>query len=224
MKDQFKPLDYCRFSEDEMQSRAQTHYEMMKSRRTVRHFSDEAVTQSVIDNCILTAGTAPSGANQQPWHFSVIRDPKLKHEIRLAAEAEERDFYAGRAGDTWLETLAPLGTDANKPFLDVAPVLIAIFEEKYSIDTDGNHIKNYYSKESTGIATGLLITAIHNAGLVSLTHTPSPMNFLSKILNRPEGERPFLLLVVGYPTKDAMVPNIQKKQLDEICSKFEDNG
>jgi nitroreductase len=166
----------------------------------------------------LAAGSAPSGANQQPWHFAIVRSPEIKKRIREAAEAEEKEFYAGRAGDVWLDTLAPLGTDANKPFLEEAPILIAIFEKKYEVDASGRKKKNYYAKESTGIATGVLITALHQSGLATLTHTPSPMNFLTKVLNRPEGERPFLLLVVGHPAPDAMVPDIQKKSFTEISS------
>lgn len=220
MEDQFTPLKYKRLTKVEMLQRAESHYQLMRTRRSVRHFSDEAVSKSVIDYCIRTAGTAPSGANQQPWHFSIIVDPSTKRQIRLAAEEEERSFYNGRAGDTWLETLKPLGTDASKPFLEKAPVLIAIFEQKYRIDEMGNKIKHYYAKESVGIATGMLITAIHNIGLATLTHTPSPMNFLSKILKRPEGERPFLLLVVGHPASDAKVPRIDKKIFRDITSIF----
>jgi len=219
MNEKFIPLpDYIRRSPSEMETRAEDFYALMKARRTVREFQSSEVPESVINVCIQTAGTAPSGANQQPWYFAVIRDKQVKKEIRIAAEEEEREFYAGRAGDVWLETLEPLGTDPDKPFLEAAPVLIAIFEQKYSLDDKGNKVKNYYSKESTGIATGLLITALHNAGLATLTHTPSPMNFLKTILKRPEGERPFLLLVVGFPAKDVTVPDINKKPLDEIRS------
>lgn len=207
-------------SEDEMRQRATEFYEFMRSRRTIRDFSKQDIPQAVIDDCLRTAGTAPSGANQQPWHFVVVRDLEIKKQIREAAEEEERKFYAGRAGETWLETLEPLGTDANKPFLVDAPVLIAIFEQKYSLQEQGEKIKHYYSKESVGIATGMLITALHNVGLVTLTHTPSPMNFLTKILNRPEGEKPFLLLVVGHPAAAVEVPDIDKKELSELSSRF----
>ncbi len=213
----FIPLSgYTKRSQTNMLDRATIFYDLLKTRRSVREFSDEAVSLKIIDSCILSAGTAPSGANQQPWHFVVIKDPAVKRNIRLAAEKEEQEFYAGRAGETWLETLQPLGTSADKPFLDKAPVLIAIFEQKYQLDQNQKQLKNYYSKESTGIATGMLITALHNAGLATLTHTPSPMNFLSKILRRPTGERPFLLLVVGFPAENVMVPDISKKALDEI--------
>jgi nitroreductase len=193
---------------------------MIRNRRTIRDFSSKPISQSVIDNCIRSAGSAPSGANQQPRHFVVVSDPAKKREIRLAAEKEERDFYAGRAGEVWLDTLAPLGTDANKPFLEKAPVLIAIFEQKYRFEGQTEKVKHYYSKESTGIATGILITALHQAGLCTLTHTPSPMNFLNKLLSRPEGERPFLLLVVGYPAQEAKVPDIKRKSLDQIRTRI----
>ncbi|MBT3253824.1 MAG: nitroreductase family protein [Candidatus Marinimicrobia bacterium] len=204
----------------EMLQRSAEFYEFMKSRRTIREFSTEEVSQEVIDNCLKTAGTAPSGANQQPWHFVIIRDSSIKAQIREAAEEEERNFYAGRAGDTWLEALEPLGTDADKPFLEKAPILIAIFEQKYTLNDQGDKVKHYYAKESVGIATGVLISALHNVGLATLTHTPSPMNFLTKILKRPEGEKPFLLLVVGYPAEGVEVPNIDKKKLTDISSHF----
>lgn len=221
MTTEFIPLsNYQKNSDEEMNNLSETFFQLMKTRRTVRDFSTDDVSTKVIDNCIATAGRAPSGANQQPWHFVVVRDKEIKKAIRLAAEEEERKFYAGRAGEVWLDTLEHLGTDEHKPFLENAPVLIAIFEQKYSLSPDGEKVKHYYSKESTGIATGLLITAIHNAGLVSLTHTPSPMNFLRKILKRPEGERPFLLLVVGHPAENTTVPDIQKKSLDTIRSEF----
>ncbi|HHJ07303.1 MAG TPA: nitroreductase family protein, partial [Anaerolineae bacterium] len=165
-----------------------------------------------------TAGTAPNGANQQPWHFTVVSDPAIKKQIREAAEAEEKAFYSGRAGDEWLKALAHLGTDWEKPFLETAPYLIVIFAQSYGLDQTGKKTKHYYVTESVGIATGMLITAIHHAGLVSLTHTPSPMGFLRRILNRPVNEKPFLILVVGYPAKDAQVPVISKKSLDEIAT------
>lgn len=217
MKDQFIPYaDFARLSPDEMQKVSANFCERMKTRRTIREFSSESIPDNVIDNCIRAAGSAPSGANQQPWHFVVVKSADKKREIREAAEKEEREFYAGRAGDIWLDTLAPLGTDAEKPFLEAAPALIAIFEQKYHIDEKGDKVKHYYSKESTGIATGLLITALHQAGLCTLTHTPSPMNFLAEILERPQGERPFLLLVVGFPAEGVMVPDISRKVLDDI--------
>ena len=164
------------------------------------------------------AATAPSGANRQPWHFVVVRDPALKHRIRIAAEAEERSFYEERAPDEWLEALAPIGTDAEKPFLETAPALVAIFLERYGLDADGGRIKNYYMPESVGIATGFLIAALHDAGLATLTHTPSPMGFLNEILGRPKNERPYLLLVVGYPTDDAEVPGIERKSVGEVMT------
>ncbi|MCH7774115.1 MAG: nitroreductase family protein [Bacteroidetes bacterium] len=215
----FIPLnDFIEHSPEEMIKRSESFYNQIKQRRTVRDFSDKPVSKEVIENCIRTAGTAPSGANLQPWHFVVVSDPKIKKRIRIAAEKEEKEFYTNRAPKEWLDALAPLGTDEQKPFLEKAPHLIAIFAKSYDILPDGRKVKQYYSQESTGIACGILITAIHNAGLVSLTHTPSPMNFLNEILGRPNNERPFLLLVVGYPAKDAKVPDIQKKNLEEIAS------
>jgi len=210
--------DYKEYPVEEMRQRARSFYEDMKRRRTVRDFSDRPVPREVIENCLLTAGTAPNGANKQPWHFTVVSDPEVKKEIRKAAEEEEREFYQNRATDEWLEALAPLGTDADKPFLEEAPYLIAIFSESYGIKENGEKETHYYVKESVGIATGMLITAIHNVGLASLTHTPSPMGFLNKILDRPDNERPFLLLVVGYPKEGVKVPDITKKSLDEIAS------
>jgi len=215
----FIPLnDFNEYSPEEMIKRSESFYNQIKQRRTVRDFSDKPVSKEVIENCIRTAGTAPSGANLQPWHFVVVSDPKIKKRIRFAAEKEEKEFYTNRAPKEWLDALAPLGTNEQKPFLEKAPHLIAIFAKSYDILPDGRKVKQYYSQESTGIACGILITAIHNAGLVSLTHTPSPMNFLNEILGRPNNERSFLLLVVGYPAKDAKVPDIKKKKLKEIAS------
>ena len=204
------------YSDEEMIKRSKEFYEIMKQRRTIREFSDKSVPRKVIENCIVTAGTAPNGANMQPWHFVVVSDKKIKKEIREAAEVEEKLFYTERATQEWLDALAPLGTDENKPFLETAPHLIVIFAKKYDVLPDGRQLKNYYASESVGIATGLLITAIHNAGLVSLTHTPSPMNFLNDILKRPANEKPYLILVVGHPAEDAKVPDIRKKPLKEI--------
>jgi iodotyrosine deiodinase len=198
--------------------RAVAFRDLMRTRRTVRHFSDRPVARDVIEQCVLTAGGAPSGANLQPWHFVIVGDPAVKRRIREAAEAEEREFYANRAPREWLDALAPLGTDADKPFLETAPWLIAIFSQSYGLLPDGRKVKNYYVPESVGIATGMLITAIHYAGLVSLTHTPSPMGFLNTILGRPANEKPFLLLVVGHPADNAMVPDIVKKDLAEIAT------
>ena len=213
-----KPLAMSWIDPKIMQERASTLAEIMQKRRSVRHFSDQPVPRDVIAHCLQIAASAPNGANRQPWHFSVISAPDIKHEIRLAAEEEERAFYQERAPQTWLDALAPLGTDENKPFLEIAPYLIAIFAQSYGIDKDGQKIKNYYVQESVGIATGMLIMALHQVGLATLTHTPSPMQFLNKILHRPENERPFLLLVVGYPAPDAHVPIITKKQLDQITT------
>ena len=210
--------DYKEYPIQEMRERARLFYEEMKRRRTVRDFSDREVPIEIIEDCIRAAGRAPNGANKQPWHFAVVSDPQIKKEIREAAEEEEREFYERRATDEWLQALAPLGTDASKPFLEEAPYLIAIFSQSYGITEKGEKETHYYVKESVGIATGMLITAIHKAGLASLTHTPSPMGFLNEILDRPDNERPFLLLVVGYPQEDVKVPDISKKSLDEIAS------
>jgi iodotyrosine deiodinase len=216
------PLPNVRhFSTGEMTERASQFRDVLQRRRTVRHFSSEAVPREVIEHCLRAAGSAPSGANLQPWHFVVVTNPDVKRKIREEAEAEEREFYNGRAPQEWLDALAPLGTDADKPFLETAPYLIAIFAESYGLLPDGRKVKNYYVQESVGIATGILITALHHAGLVSLTHTPSPMGFLNGILDRPANERPFLLLVVGLPADDAMVPDIGKKPLDEIATFYE---
>ena len=213
------PFDqYREYAPDEMQARAAAFYQDIKRRRTVREFSDRPIPEGVITDCLKVTGAAPSGANQQPWHFVAITDPAVKHRIREAAEKEERAFYEHRAPDAWLEALSPLGTQAQKPFLDRAPCLIAIFVQKYGLDGQGNKIKHYYVKESVGIATGFLITALHHAGLVSLTYTPSPMDFLNKILGRPAHERAFMILVAGYPENDVMVPNISKKALDEFVT------
>ena len=214
------PLDYQEFPVEEVQQRALEYYENMKRRRTVRDFSTRHVPLDIIENCIRTADTAPNGANLHPWHFVVVSDQEIKSEIRQAAEKEEQDFYKSRASREWLEVLAPLGTDEHKPFLETAPYLIAIFAKVHGFDEQGKRVKHYYVNESVGIATGLLISAIHHSGLASLTHTPSPMRFLNKILQRPEQERPFLLLVVGYPEKDAKVPDIQRKSLPEISTYF----
>lgn len=215
---QFQPLDFTELSITEMKQRAVDFRAHMQKRRTVRHFSDRAVPREIIEECLVTAGTAPNGANLQPWHFVVVSDPKVKHEIRVAAEDEEKEFYQRRAPKEWLEALAPLGTDEHKPFIETAPYLIAIFGKNHSELLDGRKVKNYYVHESVGIATGFLIAALHNAGLVSLTHTPSPMGFLNTILNRPSDEKPFLLLVTGFPAKEAEVPIISKKPLTEITT------
>ena len=217
--DKFVPLaSYIEYSEEVMIERSKLFFEELKRRRTVRDFADKKVSQEVIENCIKAASTAPSGANKQPWYFVVISDPLVKKKIRIAAEEEEREFYSGKATKEWLNAVEPFGTDEHKPFLETAPYLIAIFAKSYETGSDGQKEKNYYVQESVGIASGILITAIHNAGLVSLTHTPSPMNFLNKILGRPENERPYLILVVGYPAEDAKVPVITKKTIKEIAT------
>jgi iodotyrosine deiodinase len=212
------PLDYSPPDERELVERAQTFYTSISRRRTVREFSDRPVPAEAIESCLRAAGTAPSGANLQPWHFVAVSDATTKHRIRLAAEEEEREFYEHRAPQEWLDALAPLGTDASKPFLERAPWLIAIFSQVHGVLADGRKVKHYYALESAGIATGLLITAVHQTGLVSLTHTPSPMRFLNDILDRPANEKPFLLLVVGYPEQAAVVPDITRKPLDEIAT------
>ena len=209
---------FTRHDEAEMARRARAFRDEMRRRRTVRDYSPEPVPGEVIDACIEAAGTAPNGANRQPWHFVVVRDPAVKRRIREAAEHEELDFYEHRAPPEWLEALAHLGTDEQKPFLETAPVLIAIFAEKYELRGE-EKLKNYYVTESVGIATGILLTALHHAGLATLTHTPSPMGFLNEILDRPPNERPFLLLVVGYPAADALVPDITRQPLDRITSR-----
>lgn len=204
--------------ETEMKFRAIAFSEAMQSRRSVRDFSDRPVPREVIEGCLMTAGSAPSGANRQPWHFAVVSNPVIKKQIRLAAEKEEEEFYANRAPQDWLDALAPLGTDSNKPFLERAPYLIVIFAQKYVHDAEGRKHKNYYVTESVSIATGLLIAALHNAGLASLTHTPSPMKFLNQILDRPATEKPLMIVVTGYPDSNACVPDITRKSLAEITS------
>lgn len=216
---QFIPLtSFHRFPEAEMEARAATFYEELARRKTIREFSSQPVPRKVIEQCLLAAGTAPSGANHQPWHFAVISDPERKKKIRKEAEIEEREFYERRAPQEWKDALAPLGTDSNKPFLEEAPYLIAIFGQKNTPMEDGSSVKNYYVPESVSIATGFLIAALHHAGLATLTHTPSPMGFLNQLCERPENEKPYILLVVGYPAEHCMIPNIRKKPLSEIAS------
>ena len=214
----FIKLEYEAPTADVMSQQSATFLSLMQQRRTVRDFSANDVPESVIKNAIATAATAPSGANMQPWHFVAISNAETKRKIRIAAEEEERALYEHRASKEWLDALAPIGTDANKPFLETAPWLIAIFSQKFTIDSEGKKHKNYYTPESVGIATGFLIAALHNAGLATLTHTPSPMTFLRTTLDRPDHEKPFLLLVTGYPSEDAMVPDITRKPLDNILS------
>ncbi len=213
----YMPLDFKKKTEEEMLTASAEFYKEIKRRRTVRDFSNKMPPKEVIENALLAAGTAPSGANLQPWHFVVVSDAKVKQKIRAAAEEEEKEFYSGRAPQEWIEDLSHLGTNWQKPHLTDAPYLIAIFAQSYGLNADGSKKKHYYVQESVGIATGFLITALHNAGLATLTHTPSPMNFLNDILGRPKNERAFLLLVVGYPKDDVTVPTITKKALAEIA-------
>lgn len=217
------PLDmYREFPVEEMRERVEELYADIDRRRTVRDFSDRAVPRDIIETALKAANTAPSGANLQPWHFAVVSGAETKRQIREAAEVEEREFYEHRASDEWLAALEPLGTDDHKPFLETAPYLIAVFLQKYGELPDGRKVKHYYPAESTGLATGMLITALHRAGLATLTHTPSPMKFLNEILGRPKNERPYLLLVAGYPADDARVPDIERKRLDEFTSWIEE--
>jgi len=212
------PLAFTRRTPDQLIARATAFHDAMARRRTVRTFAPDPVPRAVVEACLRTAGTAPSGANQQPWHFVAVAQPALKRQIRDAAEAEERAFYGGRAPADWLEALSPLGTDADKPFLEIAPWLIVVFACLHGGRPDSRTVKHYYVQESVGIATGLLITALHEAGLTTLTHTPSPMQFLNAILSRPRHERPFLILVTGYPAPDTRVPDLRRKPLDEIAT------
>jgi iodotyrosine deiodinase len=213
---------YREYPVDEMRARLAEFYQDLSRRRTVRDFADRPVPRDLIETALKAAGTAPSGANLQPWHFVVVAGAATKKKIRAAAEAEEQAFYAHRASAEWLAALEPLGTDESKPFLETAPYLIAVFLQKFGELPDGRKVKHYYPAESTGLATGLLITALHRAGLATLTHTPSPMKFLNEILDRPKSERPFLLLVVGYPAADARVPDLDRKALEEFTSWVEE--
>ena len=213
------PLEqYREIPVEEMRARLEDFYSEMNRRRTVREFSDRPVPRDIIETALKVANTAPSGANLQPWHFAIVSGPETKKNIRDAAEAEEREFYTHRASEEWLAALKPLGTDDHKPFLETAPYLIAVFMQKFGELPDGRKVKHYYPAESTGLATGMLIAALHRAGLATLTHTPSPMKFLNEILGRPKSERPFLLLVAGYPADDARVPDIRRKTLEEFTS------
>lgn len=204
------------YPNSEMIHRSHEFYKWMDSRRTVRDFSDKPVDSAVIENILLTASSAPSGAHKQPWTFCVVRDPDIKKQIREAAEKEEMESYSGRMSDEWLNDLKPLGTDWRKPFLETAPYLIVVFKRSYEIEQNNKKHQNYYVTESCGIACGFLLCAIHHAGLVALTHTPSPMNFLTKILNRPENEKPFLLIPVGYPAEQCWVPDIRRKEISQL--------
>ncbi len=205
-------------SDDELLRRATEFYDEMRRRRTIRQFSWRPVPREIIEDCLRAAGTAPSGANLQPWHFVAVSDPETKRAIRIAAEVEEKEFYEHRAPKAWLEALAPIGTDSDKAFLEMAPWLIAVFAQPFRVLPDGARTPTYYAIESVGIATGLLVTAVHRCGLAALTHTPSPMGFLNRILERPSHEKPFVLLVVGHPAEGAQVPAIERKGLGEISS------
>ncbi len=214
--------DYREYPVDEMRQRLEAFYAEVNRRRTVRDFSARPVPREIIETALKAANTAPSGANLQPWHFVAVSAAATKKKIRAAAEIEEREFYEHRASPEWLEALAPIGTDSNKPFLEMAPYLIAVFLQKYGRLEDGRKVKHYYPTESTGLAAGILLTALHHAGLVCLTHTPSPMKFLNEILGRPTSERAFLLLVTGYPADDAQVPDIKRKPLHAFTSFIDD--
>ncbi len=214
----FEPLKtFKEYPVDEMRERAAAFRVDILRRRTVRDYSDRPVPREIIEDCLLAAGSAPNGANMQPWQFVCVSDLAIKRRIREAAEVEEREFYQKRAPQEWLDALAPLGTDEHKPFLEIAPYLIVIFAKPHSLLPDGRKVKNYYVNESVGIATGMLITALHHAGLATLTHTPNPMRFLNRELGRPPGERPYLILVAGYPAEDAKVPAITKRSLADIA-------
>ena len=215
------PYHLDEYPEDEMLKRTAEFYHFANQRRSVRHFSDRPIPRAIIENIIKTAGSAPSGANKQPWTFCLVGNPELKKKIRVAAEKEEYESYKSRMSQEWLEDLKKMGTDWQKPFLEIAPWLIVVFRRIYETSPAGEKKTNYYVTESIGIACGMLVMAIHHAGLASLTHTPSPMNFLGKILERPENERPFLLIPVGYPATDAYVPDLERKNLDEICVVYE---
>lgn len=209
------------FSENELILKSESFYSWLDKRRSVREFSSQPVPKEVIENIIKSASTAPSGAHKQPWTFCAISNPMLKSQIRKEAEIEEKESYESRMSERWKKDLAPLGTDMNKPFLEIAPWLIVVFKKAYDLDKNGNKQNNYYVNESVGIACGMLLSAIHNAGLVTLTHTPSPMNFLAKILERPSNERAFLLLPIGYPKFPTYVPDLKRKPLKEISVFFE---
>jgi len=217
--DNFPFVSYTKktYEIDEMNARSRHFFEWMDTRRTVRDFSDKPIPENIIENIILSASTAPSGAHKQPWTFCVVKNPEVKNQIRIAAEKEEKESYETRMTDEWLQDLQPIGTDWRKPFLETAPYLIVVFKRSYELENNQNKHKNYYVTESCGIACGFLLTAIHDAGLVALTHTPSPMNFLSIILNRPANEKPFLLIPVGYPAEECWVPDLKRKDINEIC-------
>ena len=225
MTTEYRPIplpDYCEHPVREMRARAAEFYGMIRRRHSVREFSPRPVPRDIIETCLRAAGTAPNGANHQPWHFAVVGDPAVKQRIRVEAEKEEAEFYSGRAGEEWLQALKPLGTDAAKPFLEIAPWLICVFGARKSCSADGVMRKNYYVPESVSIATGILLTALHYAGLATLTHTPSPMGFLNDICKRPDSEKPYILLVVGYPAEGCTIPAhaLEKRPIEDIASFF----
>ena len=213
------PLVYDRYSVEEMEQRAKAFYNLMNKRRSIRYFSDDPVPRELIEKAILTANTAPSGAHKQPWTFVAISSPDIKREIRIAAEKEEKESYEGRMSQEWLDALAPFGTTWEKPFLETVPWIVVCFAQSYGLDDSGNKIKHYYVQESCGIACGMFISALHNMGLATLTHTPSPMRFLGNILQRPKNEKPYILFPIGYPSDDAIVPDLERKSL-EMCSQW----
>lgn len=218
MKQKFIPLmNYRLYSEKEMIERSKNFLDLVKTRRSIRTFSSQPIPIEVIENAVKAAGTAPSGANMQPWFFAIIKDPGIKKTIRIEAEKEEKEFYTKRATDEWLKALEKFGTNSEKPFLEKAPYLIVVFERKFGKNIEGEIIKHYYTKESVGIASGMLLTALHNSGVATLTHTPSPMNFLNQILDRPSNEKPFMIIVAGIPEKTTTVPNITRKKPEEIA-------
>ena len=214
----FKPLGFDEKTPEKMLKDSRTYYEQIRKRRSVREFSDRPVSREIIENALKTAGTAPSGANMQPWHFVAVSNPGLKSEMRAAAEQEEKEFYEHRASDEWLKVLEPLGTTKHKEFLEKAPWLIVVFLKKFSFDEQGNRLKNYYTSESVGISCGFLISALHQAGLATLTHTPSPMKFLNNLLKRSKDERAYMIIVAGYPSDEATVPVISKEPLHRIAT------
>ncbi len=213
----FLPYRFERLPPDEMLLRARSYYEVVNRRRSIRHFSDRPVPKQLIELAIRTASAAPSGAHRQPWRFVAVSDPEIKHEIRIRAEREEKISYQGRMPPDWLETLEPLGTNWEKPYLDICPWIVVVFAELHGFDAKGARRKNYYVQESVGVACGFFITALHHMGLHTLTHTPSPMAFLSEILQRPANERPYILFPIGYPAAEAMVPDLKRKTLDEVA-------
>jgi len=214
----FDPLEFNEKTPQEMREAAQKFYDQIKRRRSVREFSDRPVPREIIENALKAAGTAPSGANMQPWHFVVVSNPEIKKKMRSAAEKEEKEFYEHRASEEWLKALEPLGTDTQKEFLEKAPWLIVVFLKKFTFDEQGKRHKNYYTSESVGISCGFLLCALHQAGLATLTHTPSPMKFLNQLLERPKEERAYMIIVAGYPAENATVPVISKQPLDKITT------